>query len=145
MLPTRSCSGASTSARESSSARIGDRLGGRALQAKPWRPDGHTIRPARSAATLCRSAAVDDVAVSEEKRDIQRLLDRPYKYGFKTIIESDTFPKGLNEDVVRAISAKKVKQQSLVRGRAVKGDQGVSHSSHCLAGRLSQLGCWSSA
>jgi len=30
-----------------------------------------------------------------------------YKYGFITEVESDRFPKGLNEDVVRAISAKK--------------------------------------
>ncbi|MFQ5481595.1 MAG: Fe-S cluster assembly protein SufB [Nitrospinaceae bacterium] len=30
-----------------------------------------------------------------------------YKYGFRTEIDADTFPKGLNEDVVRAISAKK--------------------------------------
>jgi len=30
-----------------------------------------------------------------------------YKYGFVTDIESDAFPPGLNEDVVRAISAKK--------------------------------------
>lgn len=30
-----------------------------------------------------------------------------YKYGFFTDIESETFPKGLNEDVIRAISAKK--------------------------------------
>lgn len=45
--------------------------------------------------------------MTDEKRDIQKLLARPYKWGFKTIIESDTFPKGLNEDVVRAISAKK--------------------------------------
>ena len=39
--------------------------------------------------------------MSEEKKDIQRLMARPYKYGFKTIIESDTFPKGLDEEVVR--------------------------------------------
>lgn len=45
--------------------------------------------------------------MSDEKRDIQRMLNKPYKYGFKTIIESDTFPKGLDEDVVRAISIKK--------------------------------------
>ena len=45
--------------------------------------------------------------MSEEKRDISNFMNRPYKYGFKTIIESDTFPKGLDEDVVRAISAKK--------------------------------------
>ena len=37
--------------------------------------------------------------MSEEKRDIQRLLSRPYRHGWQTIIESDTFPKGLSEDV----------------------------------------------
>ncbi|EFN60070.1 hypothetical protein CHLNCDRAFT_29265 [Chlorella variabilis] len=35
------------------------------------------------------------------------MLAKPYKYGFKTIIETEQFPKGLSEDVVRAISAKK--------------------------------------
>lgn len=55
----------------------------------------------------CRTAMAEDVELSEEKRTIQKILDRPYKHGFKTIIESDTFPKGLSEDVVRAISAKK--------------------------------------
>lgn len=36
---------------------------------------------------------VNDDNMTDEKRDIQKLLARPYKYGFKTIIESDTFPK----------------------------------------------------
>ncbi len=35
------------------------------------------------------------------------LEDKKYKYGFKTLIEAETFAKGLNEDVVRAISKKK--------------------------------------
>jgi Fe-S cluster assembly protein SufB len=35
------------------------------------------------------------------------LADTAYKYGFVTDIETDTIPKGLNEDVVRMISAKK--------------------------------------
>ena len=35
------------------------------------------------------------------------LADREYKYGFVTDVESETLPPGLNEDVVRAISAKK--------------------------------------
>jgi Fe-S cluster assembly protein SufB len=35
------------------------------------------------------------------------LANREYKYGFVTDIESDTIPKGLNEDTVRLISAKK--------------------------------------
>eukprot|EP00967_Tisochrysis_lutea_P003589 scaffold4242_cov20-Tisochrysis_lutea.AAC.5 len=33
-------------------------------------------------------------------RHIQQLINRPYKFGFKTLIESETFPKGLDEDVV---------------------------------------------
>jgi len=32
---------------------------------------------------------------------------REYKYGFETIIEQDTLPKGLNEDIIRAISKRK--------------------------------------
>jgi len=38
---------------------------------------------------------------------IQELTSRQYKYGFVTDIESDTVPRGLNEDVIRLISAKK--------------------------------------
>jgi Fe-S cluster assembly protein SufB len=34
-------------------------------------------------------------------------LSSDYKYGFVTDIEADSFPPGLNEDVVRALSAKK--------------------------------------
>ena len=38
---------------------------------------------------------------------VQELASRQYKYGFVTDIESDTVPRGLNEDVIRLISAKK--------------------------------------
>lgn len=48
-----------------------------------------------------------EAELSNEKRDIQKILSKPYKWGFKTAIESETFPAGLSEDVVRAISAKK--------------------------------------
>jgi Fe-S cluster assembly protein SufB len=37
----------------------------------------------------------------------EELATQEYEYGFYTDIESDTFPKGLNEDIVRAISKKK--------------------------------------
>jgi hypothetical protein len=57
--------------------------------------------------------------LSDEKRDIQQMLNKPYKYGFKTIIESDVFPKGLSEDVVRAISAKKEEPEWLLDYRYV--------------------------
>ncbi|MDG1806091.1 Fe-S cluster assembly protein SufB [Flavicella sp.] len=40
--------------------------------------------------------------------DLKKELEtQEYEYGFYTDIESDTFPKGLNEEVVRAISKKK--------------------------------------
>ncbi len=40
--------------------------------------------------------------------DLKKELEtQEYEYGFYTDIESDTFPKGLNEDIVRAISKKK--------------------------------------
>ena len=35
------------------------------------------------------------------------LINQPYKYGFVTDIESETLPRGLNEDIIRMISAKK--------------------------------------
>ena len=34
-----------------------------------------------------------------------------YKYGFETTIESDTIPKGLNEDIINLISQKKNEPQ----------------------------------
>lgn len=41
----------------------------------------------------------------------EELKTQEYEYGFYTDIESDTFPKGLNENVVRAISKKKNEPQ----------------------------------
>ncbi|MCB1989968.1 MAG: Fe-S cluster assembly protein SufB, partial [Geminicoccaceae bacterium] len=38
---------------------------------------------------------------------VQDYAAKAYKYGFSTAIESDMAPKGLNEDIVRLISAKK--------------------------------------
>ncbi len=38
---------------------------------------------------------------------VQTLVNQPYKYGFVTDIETVKIPKGLNEEVVRLISAKK--------------------------------------
>ena len=40
--------------------------------------------------------------------DLKKELEtKEYEYGFYTDIESETFPVGLNEDIVRAISQKK--------------------------------------
>ena len=40
-------------------------------------------------------------------QEMEQLVRREYKQGFVTDIESDTAPPGLNEDVIRFISAKK--------------------------------------
>lgn len=45
--------------------------------------------------------------VAQSNREVAALLDQGYKYGWSTDIESDTFPKGLNESVIRNISARK--------------------------------------
>ncbi|MEX2273735.1 MAG: Fe-S cluster assembly protein SufB [Vicinamibacterales bacterium] len=45
---------------------------------------------------------------------IELLAQQEYKYGFATDVESDTLPPGLNEDVVRAISAKKKEPEWLL-------------------------------
>ena len=40
-------------------------------------------------------------------KEIENLIGHDYKQGFVTDLEVDTFPPGLNEDVIRALSAKK--------------------------------------
>ena len=39
--------------------------------------------------------------------DFKHITNKEYKYGFSTDIETEMIEKGLNEDVVRLISAKK--------------------------------------
>ncbi len=48
---------------------------------------------------------------------IEQIEDREYKYGFVTDIETDTAPKGLNEDIIRFISAKKEEPEWLLEWR----------------------------
>lgn len=42
-----------------------------------------------------------------QNAELEAVLDQGYQYGFTTNIESDSFPKGISEDVVRKISALK--------------------------------------
>src|SRR3954465_8747134 len=46
-------------------------------------------------------------AVQETVERVKRIDVDQYRYGFETDIESDKAPKGLSEDIVRFISAKK--------------------------------------
>ncbi len=48
---------------------------------------------------------------------IQNLVNRPYEHGFVTDIESEVTPKGLNEDTIRLISAKKNEPEWLLEFR----------------------------
>jgi Fe-S cluster assembly protein SufB len=45
--------------------------------------------------------------MSEQTKFIEDFANREYEHGFVTEVEQETFPPGLDEDVVRAISAKK--------------------------------------
>ncbi len=55
--------------------------------------------------------------MATQEQDIEQLVSRRYKHGFYTDIESDTVPPGLNEDVIRFISAKKEEPDWLTEWR----------------------------
>ena len=48
---------------------------------------------------------------------VEHLVNQQYKYGFVTDIEADVAPKGLSEDVIRLISAKKREPEWLLEWR----------------------------
>ena len=56
------------------------------------------------------------VAEAETIEKVSALAEK-YKYGFVTDIETDTAPKGLNEDIIRFISAKKNEPEWLLEWR----------------------------
>ena len=55
--------------------------------------------------------------MNNEKEKIESLAGQEYKYGFVSNIESDSFLPGLDEDVVRALSAKKKEPEFLTEWR----------------------------
>jgi Fe-S cluster assembly protein SufB len=55
--------------------------------------------------------------MSTDQQTIEELTGSEYKYGFVTDIEQDVIPKGLSEDVVRLISAKKEEPEWLLEWR----------------------------
>ena len=50
--------------------------------------------------------------------EITQVINEPYKYGFKTKIEKEDFPVGLNEDIINLISTKKKEPEFLKKFRA---------------------------
>ncbi len=55
--------------------------------------------------------------MASDTRNVEQLVNRGYEHGFITDIESETLPPGLNEDVIRAISAKKGEPEFLLEWR----------------------------
>jgi len=55
--------------------------------------------------------------MSTETSAIETLANREYKYGFVTDIEADSAPPGLDEDIIRLISAKKREPEWLLEWR----------------------------
>ena len=52
-----------------------------------------------------------------QSNTVEEIVSQPYKYGFITEIETEKIPKGLNEDVIRLISAKKNEPEFLLKFR----------------------------
>jgi len=55
--------------------------------------------------------------VMTDKNHLKNVVNKPYKHGFVTDIDMDTVPPGLNEDVIRHISAKKNEPEFLLAWR----------------------------
>jgi len=56
-------------------------------------------------------------ATEQTVEQVRAVTEQKYKYGFTTDIEADTAPKGLNEDTIRFISAKKGEPEWLLEWR----------------------------
>ena len=55
--------------------------------------------------------------MSTEQELLEKVANTEYKYGFISDFESDSAPKGLSEDIVRFISAKKSEPEWLLEWR----------------------------
>ena len=54
---------------------------------------------------------------NNSRLEIKQVLNQPYKYGFNTDIESEAFPKGINEDIIRLIHKKKNEPEFMLKFR----------------------------
>ena len=54
---------------------------------------------------------------NDQQNILEEVTRQDYKYGFYTDLEMDVFPKGLNEDVIRALSAKKNEPEFMLEFR----------------------------
>ena len=74
--------------------------------------------------------------MSNDQQIIESNLNKDYKYGFVTDIESETLPPGLNNDVIRTISKKKNEPEWLLNWR-LKSLKGWKKMKKPLWGKIS--------
>ncbi|MEE8537061.1 MAG: Fe-S cluster assembly protein SufB, partial [Acidobacteriota bacterium] len=55
--------------------------------------------------------------MTTERKVIEELASKEYKYGFVTEIETESIPPGLNEDTIRLISSKKNEPEFMLEWR----------------------------
>ena len=55
--------------------------------------------------------------MSTQEKTIEEIASQEYKYGFETLIETDSVPRGLSEDVIKLISAKKSEPEFMLEWR----------------------------
>ncbi len=55
--------------------------------------------------------------MASTQKDLQNIVERKYEHGFVTDIDADTVPPGLDEDVIRLISAKKNEPEFMLEWR----------------------------
>ena len=46
--------------------------------------------------------------INKTSLQLQTIINQPYKYGFSTKINSEDFPRGLNNQIINLISEKKM-------------------------------------
>lgn len=49
----------------------------------------------------------DPKSLRNKSSQLEQLINKPYKYGFSTDIDSESLPKGLNKKIIELISNKK--------------------------------------
>src|SRR6516164_4676662 len=70
------------------------------------------------AATWCRRLTLyPENAMSTNLNAIRDLAEREYQWGFVTSVEEERVPKGLNEEIIRLISAKKNEPEFMLQWR----------------------------
>ena len=68
---------------------------------------GPVRRGSWDAQNCVRNALKKEARMTTATSTIEELANQEYKYGFVSEIEADTAPRGLSEDIIRLISAKK--------------------------------------